>query len=196
MKTQITKVIAAIILLTVGIGLNAGTGAKEKSVKVSVENQKAVILQLNNLTNGTEISLKTEAGAVLFTDQVTEAAYAKVFNLKSLEEGNIYLEIESDEQLEILPIKVTDTSAYLEKSAEIVIEKAIIKVNGDMAKVFFGQNAGGTKVTLFDAANDIVYRHTAEGGMKTYDLSDLSAGTYRFQFKSGGKTFYKSVTVQ
>lgn len=197
MKTQITKIIAAALLLTAGTTLNANNGTAEKSIKVSTENQKAVVLQLNNMAEGTAVSLKTQEGVILFQDEVTEVEYAKVFNLKSLEEGEIYLEIESDEQLEILAIEVTDVAAYLKKSSEMIIEKAIVKMQGDMAKVFFGHNEGNTKVTLFDAANDIVYRHNAENGSaKTYDLSDLANGTYTFQFKSGGKTFYHSLTVK
>ncbi len=197
MKTQITKIIAAALLLTASTTLNATNGPAEKSIKVSTENQKAVVLQLDNLSSGTEVSLKNNAGTILFQDEVNEAEYAKVFNLKSLEEGDIYLEIESDEQLEVLIIKVTDTQAYLEKSTELIIEKAIVKMQGDMAKVFFGNNEGQTKVALFDEANDIVYRHKAEnGGSKTYDLSDLADGTYTFQFKSGGKTFYHRIAIK
>ncbi|GAB5526214.1 MAG: hypothetical protein Roseis2KO_40860 [Roseivirga sp.] len=197
MKTQITKIIAAALLLTAGTTLNATNGPAEKSIKVSTENQKAVVLQLDNLSSGTEVSLKNKQGAILFQDEVNEAEYAKVFNLKSLEEGDIYLEIESDEQLEVLTIKVTDTQAYLEKSSELIIEKAIVKMQGDIAKVFFGNNEGQTKVTLFDEANDIVYRHNADnGGSKSYDLSDLAEGAYTFQFKSGGKTFYHRITVK
>ncbi len=197
MKTQITKIIAAALLLTAGTTLNANNGTAEKSVTVSTENQKAVVLQLSNLNEGTEISLRSEDGGILFQDKATEAQYAKVFNLKSLEEGDVYFEIESDEQLEVLTIQVTDTEAYLKKSSALIIEKAIVKMQGEMAKVFFGQNEGETKVTLFDQSNDIVYRHTAEnGGSKTYDLSNLADGTYTFQFKSGGKTFYHSVTIR
>lgn len=197
MKTQITKIIAAVLLLTAGTALNANNENAGRSIKVSTENQKAVVLQLDNLAAGTEVSLKNEEGFILFQDEVNEAEYAKVFNLKSLDKGEIYLEIESDEQLEILPIKITDTEAYLQKSSEIIIEKAIVKLQGDMAKVFFGHNEGSTKVTLFDSTNDVIYRHNAEnGGVKTYDLSKLAAGTYSFQFKSGGKTFYHSVTIK
>ena len=196
MKTQIKKIAAAILLLAAGTTLNATTGNAEKSVKVSTENSKAVVLQLNNLSVGTEISLIDEAGKVLFKDEADNAEYAKVFNLNSLEEGEIYLEIESDEQLEVLTIKVTDTEAYLKKSAETLIEKPILKVNGDMAKVYFG-NSDETKVTLFDANQDIAYRHaTKGGGARSYDLSDLPAGRYTFQFKTGDRTFYESITVK
>lgn len=191
------KIAAALILLAAGTSLNANTGDAERSVKISTENSKAVVLQLNNLTEGTEISLVAPNGKVLFQDEAEKAQYAKVFNLSNLKEGDIFLEIESDEQLEVLTIKVTDTEAYLQKSAEVMIEKPILKMNGDMAKVFFGNNEGDTKVTLFDANHDIAYRHNAQGGSaRTYDLSDLPAGGYTFQFRTGDRTFYQNITVK
>ena len=194
MKTQITKIAAAFMLLA-GTSLNATTGPED--VTVSTENSKAVILKLNNLEAGTDISLKDKEGVVLFQDEAENASYNKVLNLKQLESGELYLEIESDEQLEVLTIQVTDTEAYLKQSAEILIEKPIMRVNGDMAKVFFGQNEGSTKVTIFDQNGDIAFRHNAEnGGMKSYDLSKLGRGSYNFEFKTGDRTFYQSVSVK
>lgn len=197
MKTSIKKIVAAIVLLIVGTALNAGTGIGERSIKVSTEKSKAVVLRMDNLGKGTAVSLKDGEGNLLFKEQAGESTYGKVLNLKSLEMGDLYLEIENDEQLEILTIKVTDTQAYLEKSAQVLIEKPIVKVKGDMAKVFFGAQDSETKVTLFDAHRDIAYRHTVKGaGAKSYDLSDLAAGNYQFQFKTGGKTFYHSITLK
>lgn len=194
MKTQITKIAAAFMLLA-GTSLNATTGPED--VTVSTENSKAVILKLNNLEAGTDISLRDSEGVVLFQDEAESASYNKVLNLKQLESGELFLEIESDEQLEVLTIQVTDTEAYLKQSAEILIEKPIMRVNDDMAKVFFGQNEGTTKVTIFDQSGHIAFRHNAEnGGMKSYDLSKLGRGSYNFEFKTGDRTFYQNVTVK
>ena len=196
MKTQIKNIAAAIMMLA-ATSLNANSGISERSVKVSTENSKAVVLQMDNLSAGTSISLVDENGHMLFRDQAENAKYAKIFNLKQMQKGELYLEIESDEQLEVLTIQVTDTEAYLEKAAEVMIEKPILKMNGEQAKVFFGNNEGKTKVTLFDANQDIAFRHNAEGASaRTYDLSDLPAGSYTFQFKTGDRTFYESVTVK
>ena len=152
---------------------------------------------MNNLSEGTEISLKDEKGRVLFQDEAEKAEYGKVLNLTALEEGELYLEIENDERIEVLTIKVNDREAYLKKSAEVMIEKPILKVKGDMAKIFFGMNDGGTKVTLFDENQDIAFRGDCNGkNAMTYDMSDLAAGKYTFQFKTGDRTFYESINVK
>ncbi|MCE7990435.1 MAG: hypothetical protein HEP71_00590 [Roseivirga sp.] len=197
MKTQITKLMAAAMLLAASFTANATDNASERSLKVSAKNSKAVVLQLGDLPAGTNITIWNAEGELLFRDNTNNTEYARVFNLKSLEEGEIYLEIESAGQLEILPIEVTSSSAKIKRSAEVIIEKPVVKQSEGAAKVFFGQNNADMKVTLFDASNDIVYRHTvADGtGSKTYDLSKLEDGTYKFQFSANGRTFFHTVIL-
>ncbi len=197
MKTQITKLMAAALLIAASFNANATDASSERSLKVSAKNSKAVVLQLGDLPTGTNITIWNAEGELLFRDNTNESEYAKVFNLKSLEEGEIYLEIESDNQLEILPIEVTSTSAKIKRSAETIIEKPVVKQTEGAAKVYFGQNGSDMKVTLFDQRNDIVYRHNvADGtGSKTYDLSKLEAGAYKFQFSAKGRTFFHTVIL-
>lgn len=197
MKTQITKLMAAAMLLTASFTANATDNASERSLKVSAKNSKAVVLQLGDLPAGTNITIWNAEGDLLFRDKTNDSEYAKVFNLKSLEEGEIYLEIESAGQLEILPIEVTSSSAKIKRSAEVIIEKPVVKQSEGTAKVYFGQNNADMKVTLFDGSNDIVYRHTvADGtGSKTYDLSQLENGAYKFQFSASGRTFFHTVIL-
>ena len=197
MKTQITKVMAVAMMITASFAAQATNSKTERNLKVSAQSQKAVVLQLANLSGDTEISMYDQDGKLLFQDSAEGEAYAKTFDLRSIEAGEVYLEIENDERLEILPIAVTDNKAQIKRSAEQIIEKPIVKMNGDMAKVFFGNNEGNTKVTLFDENHDIAYRHDAKGGSaRSYDLSDLPAGSYTFQFKTGDRTFYQSITVK
>lgn len=197
MKTQIKKIVAAIILLAVGITLNASSGSIDAIVNISTENGKTVILRLNNINESTRISIRNQSGVRLFKDKAETGAYAKVFDLNRLQEGDLYLEIENEERLEVLTIKVTDKEAYLEKSARKLIEKPVLKMKGNMAKVFFGQNEGQTEVVILDSYGNLVYKqNVADSGAKTYDLSDLERGNYKFQFKTGGKTFYNTAKVR
>lgn len=196
MKSQIKNIAAAIMMLA-ATSMSANSGNSEKSVKVSTENSKAVVLQLDNLSAGTAISIVDQNGHKLFEDKAENASYAKVFNLQQLQKGEVYLEIEDAVQLEVMTIQITETEAYLENASEEMIEKPILKMNGDQAKVFFGNNEGETKVTIFDANYDIALRQNAESGSaSTYDLSDLPAGSYTFQFKTGDRTFYQGVTIK
>ena len=57
MKTQIKNIIAAAFLFA-ATSLNANTGTGERSIKVSTENSKAVVLELDNMQPGTDILIK------------------------------------------------------------------------------------------------------------------------------------------
>ena len=197
MKTQITKVLAAAMILTASFTAQATTGITERNLKVSAKSEKAVVLQLANLSSETSISLYDENGTLLYKESTEAEAYAKTFNLKSVKEGQVYLEIENEGQLEILPIEVTEDKAQIKRSAEQIIEKPIVKMNGDMAKVFFGDNDSEVKVTLFDGAQDIAFRGKVAKGTasKTYDMSKLAEGTYQMQFNANGRTFFHTIIL-
>ena len=198
MKTQITKVLAVAMMITASFAAQATNSKTERNLKVSAQSQKAVVLQLANLSGDTEISMYDQDGKLLFQDSAEGEAYAKTFDLRSIEAGEVYLEIENDERLEILPIAVTDNKAQIKRSAEQIIEKPIVKMNGDMAKVFFGDNESEVRVTLYDNAQDIAFRETVDGetASKTYDMSKLAEGAYKMQFSANGRTFYHTIILK
>lgn len=198
MKTQITKVLAVAMMFTASFAAQATNSNTERNLKVSAQSQKAVVLQLANLSGETAISLFDQNGKLLFQDNAEGDAYAKTFDLKSIEAGQVYLEIENAERLEILPIEVSDNKAQIKRSAEQIIEKPIVKMNGDMAKVFFGDNESKVRVTLYDGAQDIAFRETVSGSTasKTYDMSKLTDGAYSMQFSANGRTFYHTIILK
>jgi len=198
MKTQITKILAAALMITATFGAQATTNNTERNLKVSAKSQKSVVLQLANLNSDAEITLTDQDGKLLYHSYVDSDQYAKTFDLNAVEEGEVYLQIETEDRLEILPIEITANKAQIKRSAEMVIEKAIVKTKGDMAKVFFGDNDSEIKVTLFDASDDIAFRDKVEEGTshRTYDMSKLSDGTYKMQIRSNGRSFYHTIILK
>lgn len=197
MKTQITKTLMAIALLAAGFVANANEN--EREIELTTVKQKAVVLQMQNIQEGTKISLRSESGELLFEDEAESNEYGKVFNLQQMEAGNLTLEVENSESLEILPIEVTATSAEMNKAASIKISKPLVKHNEESLKVYLGKNCLDMQVTIFDQYDDVVHRSEIEkGGAKVqrYDISDLSDGNYKIQFTADGRSFYHTITLQ
>ena len=197
MKTQITKTLLAIALLAAGFVANANEN--EREIELTTVKQKAVVLQMQNIQEGTKISLRSESGELLFEDEAESNEYGKVFNLQQMEAGNLTLEVENSESLEILPIEVTATSAEMNKAASIKISKPLVKHNEESLKVYLGKNCLDMQVTIFDQYDDVVHRSEIEkGGAKVqrYDISDLSDGNYKIQFTADGRSFYHTITLQ
>ncbi len=194
MKKQFTKTLAAIALLA--SGFTATANESEKEISLTTENQKAVVLQMNNIESGTQITLKDEEGKLLFKDHTSSNQYGKVFNLNQLEEGQLYLEIESAEKLEVMSIEVTETKATMDAEAELVIEKPSVKIaNGNM-KVYFGENESVCGMKIYDSLGSIAFKdQVGSAAMKRYDVSKLAEGQYEIQFTAKGRNFYHTITL-
>lgn len=195
MKKQITKVLAAIILLT--SGFLASANESEREISLTTEKQKAVVLRMNNIKVGTQISLLDEDGNILFQDKAKSNKYGKVFNLDLLKKGELKLEIENAETLELMSIEVTETEAWLKRSSQQVIQKPIVKHNGDVMKVYFGEGNTEMKLTVFDHYGSVAFRDSNEkgNGLKRYDISKLQSGKYNIQFTADGRSFYHTITL-
>ena len=83
MKNQITKVLAGLILLA--SGFLATANEKEREITLKTAKSKSVVLQMNNVKIGTEVTLWNQSGKLLFKDQVDNDTYSKIFNLDLLE---------------------------------------------------------------------------------------------------------------
>lgn len=196
MKKQITKAVAAIVLLA--SGFLASANESEREISLSTENQKAVVLKMNNIKAGTQISLRDENGKLLFEDKADANQYGKVFNLSLLEKGQLQLEIENEETLEIMSIEVTESAASIKKGSEQVFNKPIVKHNGDQMKIYFGESQSGMKITVLDQYGDVAFKDrvkSSDSSLKRYDVSKLSSGKYNIQFTADGRSFYHTITL-
>lgn len=195
MKNQITKTVAAIVLLA--SGFLASANESEREISLSTENQKAVVLKMNNIKAGTQISLRDDNGKLLFEDKADANQYGKVFNLSLLEKGELQLEIENGETLEVMSILVTDSSASIEEGSEKVFHKPIVKHNGESMKIYFGASSN-MKITVLDQFGDVAFKDNIKedaSSLKRYDVSKLSSGKYNIQFTADGRSFYHTITL-
>lgn len=196
MKKQLTKTVAAMILLASGFLASANDSKRE--VSLTTKNQKAVILKMNNIKEGTQISLLGADGKVLFQDKAGENEYGKVFNLSKLEKGELQLEIENEETLEVMSIEVTEDAAWIQSGSEQVIQKPIVKHNGEGMKIYFGEGHASMKIAVFDQQGSVAFRDNVkseDGSLKRYDISKLSSGQYNIQFTADGRSFYHTITL-
>ena len=194
MKKQFTTALAAIALLA--SGFTAKANESEREISLTTEKQKAVVLQMNNIDEGTQISLKDADGKILFKDEAATDKYGKVFNLRQLEEGQLYLEIENEGKLEVMSIEVTETSATMSNQAELVIEKPVVKIADGTMKVYFGENETVCGMKIYDNLGSVAFKdQIGSAQMKRYDISKLAGGKYEIQFTAKGRKFYHTVSL-
>ncbi|NVK85687.1 MAG: hypothetical protein HWE21_15285 [Cytophagia bacterium] len=197
MKNQITKIVAAIILLASGFAATANE--KDREITLKSENSKSVVLQMNNVKIGSEISLWNESGKLLYKDQVSDNSYSKVFNLNQLEKGELTLEVESAESLEVLPISVSEESAQFIKSEEKFYAKPVVSVADEMMRIFLRDDHSGYDMVIKDQLGQSVYKNKideSQKGLQRYNVSKLSKGKYEIQFTADGRSFYHTIIIE
>lgn len=197
MKNQITKIVAAIILLASGFAATANE--KDREITLKSENSKSVVLQMNNVKIGSEISLWNESGKLLYKDQVSDNSYSKVFNLNQLEKGELTLEVESAESLEVLPISVSEESAQFIKSEEKFYAKPVVRVADEMMRIFLRDDHSGYDTVIKDQLGQSVYKNKideSQKGLQRYNVSKLSKGKYEIQFTADGRSFYHTIIIE
>lgn len=197
MKNQITKIVAAIVLLASGFAARANE--KDREITLKSENSKSVVLQMNNVKIGSEISLWNESGKLLYKDQVSDNSYSKVFNLNQLEKGELTLEVESAESLEVLPISVSEESAQFIKSEEKFYAKPVVRVADEMMRIFLRDDHSGYDMVIKDQLGQSVYKNKideSQKGLQRYNVSKLSKGKYEIQFTADGRSFYHTIIIE
>lgn len=196
MKLNITKVLMAIMVMA--ISTTAQAKENEREISLTTVKQKAVVLKLNNVSEGTSIRLMNEKGATLFSDKAEYEKYGKVFNLEKLDKGNLILEVEDNETVQLLPITVTESTASMEYKAQKTYIKPIVKTKNGEMKVFLRAGHQRYTMRILDNFDDLVFREEVKdtlGGMKRYDVSKLPSGKYKLQFTADGRSFYHTITL-
>ncbi len=196
MKQRITQAFMVIMFMT--IGLTAQARENEREISLTVENSKAVVLTLSHIEAGTKISLWDANGKLLFEDKADEATYGKVFNLQQLKKGELMLEIEDRQTLQLVPITVSDNAAKMKESAQKTYVKPIVRTKEGEMKVYLRDGHGDYTMRMLDKFQDVVYRESVvagKGGIKRYDVSKLPSGTYNIQFTADGRSFYHTITL-
>lgn len=186
------------VIMFMTIGLTAQARENEREISLTTVKQKAVVLKLDNVNEGTSIRLLNEKGQVLFSDETKFGKYGKVFNLEKLERGKLVLEVEDQETVQLLPITVTEQSASMELENQTTYIKPIVRVQNGEMKVFLRAGHQPFVMRMLDNFNDMVYRQTVKdtlGGMKRYDVSKLPSGKYNIQFTADGRSFYHTITL-
>lgn len=201
-KSEISKTMKHLIrsaILVMVILANYGKAhaiTREREIKLTTLNEKLVVLKLNYVEKSTNVILRNSDGELLFQDEVRQGYYGKVLNLQKLGKGRLELEIEDSETVQILPIKVTESTANIIFDQKKNYIKPVVRFHHGLMKVFLQEEHELMEMQVIDAYADIAYAEDIEhahGGMRRYDMSKLPIGKYTIIFRSEGKSFYYTI---
>ncbi len=206
MKTRLFFVLMlAITLFSTTVKANNGSFSYDlgggTNVKISaVENTKAVVVSLTNVTNEeVTIVLEGDEGSLVTDNVKGKPSFSKKYNLVNLESGSYRVIVTKRATKTIQPFELTSKSVVLFESERK--EKFLPNLNQNGTKidvnVLLG-NYSNIKVNIYDNEGRKVFDDINYVVMllhKRYDLSKLPKGGYVVEVVAGDETQYFPIAL-
>jgi len=159
---------------------------------------KSLVFEMVSASGESVVAMKDENHNIIFYDNVRGTDYAKKFNLKNLETGTYYLEVENASQFVTYTLSVENMEVKIinkeERFTPVVFGKEGNKVylnleNSDLSKV---------EIKIMDENNAKVFGESLASQRtidKTFNFENAVKGLYTISVKDGKKVYYQNVSV-
>jgi hypothetical protein len=159
---------------------------------------KSLVFELVSASEESIVSMRDENNNIIFYDNVTGTNHTKKFNLKNLETGTYYLEVENTSQFVTYTLSVENNEVKIinkeEKYTPVVFGKEGNKVrlnleNNDLSKV---------EIIIMNENNAKVFGESLASQKnidKTFNFEKAVKGVYTISVKDGKKVYYQNVSV-
>ncbi|MBJ2173763.1 hypothetical protein JBL43_05915 [Aureibaculum sp. A20] len=192
MKNVIKKSLVLVVLCTTMISY-----ANEI---VTNENDDVTNVTLNDVTEGSVLSIKDNNGLILYKETIQiNGNYSKKFDLTALPDGNYIFELDKEYQIKLIPFDVTKNKVVFDKENESIFFKPSV-VNNDglltVQKTILDSEFLG--LSIFYENGDLVYSEKIENDQifnKVYDFSSSIAGKYRVVLSNKDMSFEKEIKI-
>lgn len=193
MKKTIRTLMMALVIFT-ATSMHAADG-----LELKINDQQDLVVKAQNVEKGAVLSLIDNSGEVLFKDCFFDGeSYAKVLNFNALPDGVYTLSFDKQFGISNTTIIKKGTSIQIDKNASEFIFKPNYEVNGK--KVSFQLTNPKEKTVyleVFDKRGAQVASLKSNNTVlkKTFDFSEVPAGTYTVRIKFGNNNFIKDIEI-
>lgn len=193
MKTNLKNLSVVLIATLMTLTVNARNFSEVVNVKTFEADKKALIRVNNEVEAFVSITIENENGTVVFYEENFKGMiYAKILNLKNLEEGNYKLTIRSGNDLVVKNLEV--------KNNEVVvsgIKTVVVNANYNSLKNLFHVEAkNGGKIKLYKSDSLVFEDYVNSNKISRYDLNLLEKGSYTAEILSDGSLYTYTLEVK
>ncbi|WP_299782070.1 hypothetical protein [uncultured Formosa sp.] len=187
------------LALTTGISSFANTSSDNIKGK-----KLEIVLTLDNVKEGQELSIKDDYGIVLYnTTFETSGIYNNKFDLTALPDGDYSFEHEKGFEVKIMPFKVALGEVTFNKQAEKSIFKPVIKFNENkiyISKLDLNQEKVEVKIyyTTNNANSDLIHSETFSNTTdinRIYSLAGKRSGSYKVIINADGRNYVEQFKI-
>jgi hypothetical protein len=195
-KKIMTFTIAALFIMNTA-ALRAGS--HEPLIKLEETGKQGLYLYMDSLNGLAKLSIFDENGYKLFNEKVNKRFdFNQVFDLSKLPEGQYAFEIESGNLIKRYSFEIVKNGVEISPECKSIYKPVIMQKNENLDISILNIEGGDVNVALYAPngkrlVNDKVSGIQSVG--KRYDLSKLTAGTYRIVISRDNRTFTELITL-
>lgn len=195
------KFIQMTILLFAVTSVSIANDLLPSIILKNVPSEKKFTLSIEGLKDNAEIILTDESGQILLSQETNgQPAFAKVFNLSQLPEGEYFLTVSTSLTETVQPLTLNETGVLFDSGKKREFFKPVIRVaEGYVDVSLFNGRIGDVSVRIFDHKNEMVFQEKLDNVLvveKRYRLSQLPWGNYSIEVATPSKTYYKAFDVR
>jgi flagellar hook assembly protein FlgD len=195
MKTMFKKIILGATLLIVSSSIAVASEAK-----IRTNGNKTFVLNLTDLSENVEITLKNKNGQVLFEDVIQgKNEYSKKFDLELLKAGTYFITIEDATKIKTLPLELSQEQLVYDETSLVERYKPHVMQKGSLLFVnYFSPEKSNLDICIYNSRGELVYNETLKGDIrlgKSYDFSKSPKGEYTIDLMSDGKYYSHEISV-
>lgn len=198
MKKNIKKttLFFAMFILTV-----AAAFANDPYFKLEKNNKKSLSLRIEQMNEPVSVSFKSKKGIIIYTE-VFKIPVVKKFNLKEMEVGTYYMEINTGETRETYMIEMNSNTFEINKEPSVTFHKPFVAIKDNyilITKLNISKN--DMKISVYDNDKNLLHASVIDGknenqtiGQK-FNITNIKKGSYTFLISTDRKTYTKIVRL-
>jgi len=193
-KKKVMKTIGTFVLALAA--MVASAVEKPRLDIYPLSSDRAVVALFNDKPAKLEVSLKSEAGRVVYYKQTikSDGDYRKIFDFSNLENGNYELSFKLNNTLVMRKIQVEDGGLNIGVSETRF--DPFFKLEGEVLKLSYLNFDQNSLTLVFLKDREVVYETSLGREFNTirgFDLSKLEKGRYDLVLADGNNDFYYTI---
>jgi hypothetical protein len=178
--------------------------ANDYNLKLEKTADKIISFTMNNLSTPVNISFKDESGIIIYKETYTfDIVSSRNYNLKEIESGKYFFEVETESSVEVYLILVDSKTAEIYKEVKTVLYKPLVTVkdNGKVIVTKLNLSKDDLIVTVYDKKGNELYSERVSADTanltigKKFDFSKVEKESYTFYLTTDDRTYTKIVSL-
>lgn len=193
MKTIMRLTMLVALFFSTAVGL-----AKEPTLFFTNEDARSLIFQLDTPAGNTAVRFFDTQGNTIYSEKTGDVSYyGKKFDLKKLEGGLYFLEIEDAYKEIVYTIEVSSKNVKIVDKVEKL--KPIFRRKGKMLYLnLLNLNESKVEIKVVDSSNRVLFSEAVQGKQvveKAINFEKAVEDKYTVVVSHGGDTYFENVLV-